>query len=375
MRNLFQSRTSLAPEAIHYPHLDTLRAFAAVWVIFRHGTLYGYFPKSGALTSFYGWGNSGVVLFFVLSGYLISRLIVNEMNSTGGLDIKRFWARRWLRTLPVAYVVFLVLRLGEVPEQFGKNWGGFTPYIFFLQNYLVPQPRYFNWAWSLCVEEQFYFFLPLVLFCIRKLRKAASAETLIRGIGLYGILLSLVLILPAALRGEIPNPYLTHHNLCGLFVGVFLASLPTASLVKGRGATVALLAGLAILGAAFQIRTNHYGGWDLIYPLLLSLGFGGIMLGALGAPFGIRGSLRGTSMLADLSYSAYLVHVPVLLFLTRTQGSQKSFLMALFITGLLSLGLHILVEVPFLKLRRLYFPSPGVRRSSPPKRQPSERAA
>ena len=105
----------------------------------------------------YGW--MGVDLFFVLSGFLIGRQAFKPRVETPARFLEAFWTKRWLRTLPLYYVVLFTCAvikpaLFHVPFK-GDIWHFAT----FTQNYMAP--RDFVASWSLCVEEQFYLVLPL----------------------------------------------------------------------------------------------------------------------------------------------------------------------------------------------------------------------
>ena len=146
------------------PNLDLVRAFAITAVMAAHGPK--LFPLQGAL-------GHGVDVFFVLSGFLIGRIFLRMEQ--GGLSLLRFWSDRWLRTLPAYYFVLLGgLVAGHV---LGSPWtlrdfqGKLWEYLVFFQNYdavSFAHPGHpFQVSWSLCVEEQFYFALPLLLLAAR----------------------------------------------------------------------------------------------------------------------------------------------------------------------------------------------------------------
>src|ERR1700722_14593981 len=91
------------------PVLDLLRAVAILWVILHH--LIDRFVLLDANTTFLkvlNSGNAGVDLFFVLSGYLIGRIILSEVRRPGELRVWSFWYRRWMRTLPAYFVTLLL---------------------------------------------------------------------------------------------------------------------------------------------------------------------------------------------------------------------------------------------------------------------------
>jgi peptidoglycan/LPS O-acetylase OafA/YrhL len=137
--------------------LDGVRGIAILFVILFH---YGFF---GA-----GW--IGVQLFFVLSGYLITSILLADKRRTTGEYFKRFYWRRSLRIFPLYYAYLLVLAavwfVTGSPIEFGQRWGYLFGYVYNYALLLVPlrQSVAFTHFWSLAVEEQFYLFWPAVVF-------------------------------------------------------------------------------------------------------------------------------------------------------------------------------------------------------------------
>ena len=146
--------------------LDLLRTIAISLVVISHAT-YILFPNSehSLVTLLRVIGAIGVDLFFVLSGFLIGRILLKTILKTKAefADLILFWKRRWLRTLP-NYVLILVVNI-VLCICFGKllpkNIGS---YFVFLQNFNTPHPDFFTEAWSLSIEEFAYLVLPFLLF-------------------------------------------------------------------------------------------------------------------------------------------------------------------------------------------------------------------
>ena len=157
-----------SPPNERFPALDGLRGIAAVGVVLFH-----VYPKY----TFWCW--SFVDLFFVLSGFLITRILITSPLPTG-LMLKRFWARRILRIWPVYYLaLFVCLAYGlakmlkvDPGYQMHDVWQTFL-FLQFVEFHFVPySPQwdyipYFKHTWSLAVEEQFYIIWPLILLCLR----------------------------------------------------------------------------------------------------------------------------------------------------------------------------------------------------------------
>ncbi len=165
-------------QVVYFENLDSLRAIAAMLVVFYHLTRFLKFPrfvfseKFLALMSFNGQGGSiGVTFFFTLSGFLITYLMFSEQEKTGTFNIKHFYFRRLLRIWPLYYLtIFIGFIL--IPTFFSSNelnpqHQNFWYYIFYLSNFdhitnpaRIPPPL--GVQWSVAIEEQFYLVWPLL---------------------------------------------------------------------------------------------------------------------------------------------------------------------------------------------------------------------
>ena len=140
--------------------LDTLSALAIALVFAYHYKVFVSAEPTLGWASRVGW--VGVDLFFVLSGYLIANQLFAGIRRGRALSLSAFYARRALRTLPVFWLVLAAYFL--LPSVMG----GRTPpplwrFLTFTQNFNLQPGTAFSHAWSLCIEEQFYLVLPLVL--------------------------------------------------------------------------------------------------------------------------------------------------------------------------------------------------------------------
>ncbi len=114
-----------------------------------------------------GW--SGVDLFFVLSGFLIGGQAFTETLVSFKTSLRNFWVKRWFRTFPLYFVVlfvYVIVKPIVFHKPFNDDW---RLYLFYLQNFFSPHD--FLQSWSLCIEEQFYFIFPLLVFGFSFLRK------------------------------------------------------------------------------------------------------------------------------------------------------------------------------------------------------------
>lgn len=143
------------------PSLDGLRAISIALVVFAHCTGTRFFPSFVFLRE--NLGNLGVRIFFVISGYLITSLLLNEMKATGRISLKWFYIRRALRIFPAAYIYIGTLCIFSA-FGFATLTGKQIAHAFsYTVNYLEPRPWNIGHLWSLSVEEQFYMLWPAVL--------------------------------------------------------------------------------------------------------------------------------------------------------------------------------------------------------------------
>lgn len=150
------------PTLPRIPGLDGLRAVAILMVIYSHAVQTYHWnsvvPFVWRLTP----GATGVTIFFVLSGYLITTLLLHEHRTRGRIHLAKFYARRLWRIMP-AYLVFLVIiKLLASTGTVDADWHSFSAALLFVGNYLQ-QPWILGHTWSLAVEQQFYLLFPLLL--------------------------------------------------------------------------------------------------------------------------------------------------------------------------------------------------------------------
>lgn len=299
--------------------LDVFRSVAILLVVFSHGMQ--LLPSFSALADFLSiFSYLGVELFFVLSGFLIGKILIESLAPTSGLtDVVEFWKRRWWRTLPNYYLFLIINLIG-----FGLFKDGFKfdpSYAFFTQNLLSPNTGFFSVSWSLAVEEWFYLITPLVFLCCLKITKSiVSAFFISCAILLCFSMFSRWIYIQAgdvSWNDEMRRVVIL--RLDSLMYGVIAAwfwMYHRANLINLRFVFVAL--GLLFLSLSVWMR-NHSSINDS--PLMLFMLFPLASMGSsllLPALSHWRSSMEGNFVGASFkstsiwSYSLYLIHVPLI---------------------------------------------------------------
>lgn len=292
----------------HIPQLDVLRGLAVLDVMLYHAADIG--PRLHLGTIFH-LGYTGVDLFFVLSGFLITGILVRTRENEKYFT--NFYARRVLRIWPLYYalLLFTFALLPAIQPQltaaiFAQThpWQSFP---FFLQNLMVNGNAYdtVRVTWSLAIEEQFYLVWPIVVWL--------APRRALKPLAISGLLLSLALRWSVQ-YGLIP-PLIIYTNtltrLDGLALGAFLALwIPEADRRTVKWAGVALMAAAAPLTIA--LGASNAGHWS--FYSLVALSFAGLVCVAINIPRAANlGFLKYTG---KISYCLYLVHVPICSFTT-----------------------------------------------------------
>jgi len=323
--------------------MDLLRAMAILAVILAH-VVYTYgAPKYLAPLQF---GGTGVYLFFMLSGWLLGNQLIKEANVSRSINLKRFWSRRWMRTLP-AYFAILILSL---VQRYLSNDNVQFPfdYFFLIQNYFYPL-EFFYVSWSLAVEEQFYLFIA-IFFAVTALLNKNTVFAL----------LTFLFILPVIFRtlGLYGHEFETHVIVDMCLAGVLLAHIANHfSSVWARLCKYAPL--LAMLGlAGFTIIVLMRYSLDReVNPdaLLLAFIFGSwLLLANSSSEWQQRLYVPGAYYIATRSYSMYLLHPETIAYLGKYADNFPFIIffgIILVTTMIISEVLYRVVELPFMAMR------------------------
>lgn len=302
--------------------LDHLRAIAITYVLIFH---YQFFGHPNWVKSIAGFGWSGVDLFFVLSGFLISGQLFATIGKGGTISLTEFFLKRFFRIIPPFLLIFALYFLFAD----AREWGHPSPawrYLTFTLNFGLDLRKYgtFSHAWSLCVEEQFYLVLPVIFLLFGYFRAGRKAIYLLLTLFIGGFLIRLWswhhFIVPALSTdsyGVLWNEYIyypTYNRLDSLLVGVSIAGLytfyPKVKAWINVNSHQVLFAGIILLVVSGFVckgySTYNTAIWG--FPLV-GLSYGLILASAV-CPSNMlyRFKLFVTTWLATLSYAIYLSH-------------------------------------------------------------------
>lgn len=290
-----------------YRSMDLLRAIAILLVVLAHTILSYGAPNHLAPLQL---GGTGVDLFFVLSGWLLGGQLFKESEKQGRINIKRFWIRRWMRTLPAYYSVLIlqVIQRYITKENVEFPWEFFV----FVQNYNHPF-GFFSISWSLCVEEQFYLLIAPLLGLLTSINKKTTTITLL-----------VMLVLPFIFRqmGWYSSIEETHVRIDCCVAGVFIAHIyhqyrSTWLQLTKYAPRIALISVLFYL-LFYIARYNPQLGINDPDVLLLAIIFGSwVMLANANDYWSNSLYLPGANYIATRSYALYLLHPESLAILKR----------------------------------------------------------
>ncbi|MDQ6696355.1 MAG: acyltransferase, partial [Actinomycetota bacterium] len=302
----------------YLPAFDGLRAVAISWVITTHLGLRGFFVT----------GDHGVDLFFVLSGFLITTLLLREHGRTGRVSLRHFYIRRALRLLPVVFLMFIVGAAVRMvgPEWFrSPKWTGLFAMVFYVSNWVhirdVNALGVLTPTWSLAIEEQFYLVWPPLVAAMLARGRGRRQIALAAGFG--ALAAAVYRFINTSGRG-IAYPFWYYNSFMradSLLVGCLLAaalSPSTVAYLRRRprwlsGMAWAGLGGVALVCVKQTVPQNvdFIPVWGLV---VLEISFALIVCALVVRPTSLAAavfSIRPLVWLGRRSYGLYVIHLAI----------------------------------------------------------------
>ncbi len=331
-------------------HIDGLRAIAVLLVLFNHLSY-----------SFFTGGYIGVDVFFVISGFLITRIILNEYNSTSSFSYLNFYFRRAKRILPALFVVLGITLIAAFflfsPNHFQSTGGASFAAALSLSNiYFWKSSGYFDLTssvkpllhtWSLGVEEQFYLIWPAIL--IFSLKRKISIPILVAVLFISSLSANILLQknhLTALFYGM---PF----RIFEFSLGAILCCIPQYKSKYAYSLEMLSTIGFALIliPAFYYTKNTLFPSYNAVFPavgasFLIYAGYCRYMGFLLTNPLS-----RGIGL---ISYSLYLIHWPLIVFTQYINDGellsyQKTFLLVISI--MLATLMYFYIEQPFRKIK------------------------
>ncbi|MEO1435765.1 MAG: acyltransferase [Bacteroidota bacterium] len=359
----FKTQTKTIAERQHIKVLDGLRGYAALLIVLAHAPRLAdsdIWQSINTLSVILKFGYIGVDIFFVLSGFLITRILIREKQA-GTFSFKRFYLKRALRIFPIYYLTIFLCGICI-------TWKGIAYTATYLSNYYFSYhtgPHPLSHTWSLAVEEHYYLLWPLLI-------GTCSLAWLRRNFLLWvclfvtiGLALTLAICEPLVIRKIVYNA--THFRILSIAFGSMLAFYESEVRALDRGQLIRLGAlFLIVFGLATHIQFIPllaflpYEVWrlwlfafssTLLFVLVFRLEDGQSIFRWLFTNVVIR-------FIGKISYAVYLFHFPIFfwfeLFPNQTGGRKvllSEFMLPLALVFLLPMLSYFLIERPLLKMK------------------------
>ena len=340
----------------HLPGLDGLRALAVIGVLaFHDNRLNG--------------GFLGVDLFFALSGFLITTLLIDELQRTNTVNLIGFWGRRLRRLLPAVMVLLIVVvvffRLfadtgqwiiarNDAPwsQFYTANWHQIYSGSGYWDAFAAPSA--FEHLWSLAIEEQFYLVWPVLVIVAWRIGRARGLAALTS----IGIFASFVAMLAIYNGGDPTRVYMgtdtrSFSLLCGAFVALpAIRKFINAGIQKFRAVASGLTAVLILVIGFMWFAVNGQSQWLFrggLFAHSIASALLAVLVASSSSKLSAVFSWRPLAYIGRLSYALYLWHWPVFIFCTRDRLDVNGLgltAIRLAITFALSIASYFLIEQP-----------------------------
>ena len=329
----------------HVTALDGIRGFAVLAVIAFHT------GQSWARGGFLG-----VDVFFVLSGYLITTLLLVEWHRTGSIGLGGFWSRRARRLLPALLLVlvgvggyaYFFARVADVRSirhdalatlGYVANWRFIFAKAGYFDSFAVPSPL--RHMWSLAVEEQFYLVWPVTALVLLRRFRSPRALLVVAVLGGAASMVAMSLLFHPG-RDPSRAYYGTDARAHTILIGVAVAVLLLGRAHEASPSRSRPLALAGVIGALFLVwacvtvdgqRAFLYRGGSALVALATAAVIASVVTTAFPHPLARVLSLRPLAFVGQISYGLYLWHWPIVLVLTRARTG---------LTGIPLLGVRVL---------------------------------
>ncbi len=301
--------------------IDGLRGLAVLLTVLFH-------------TMIFESGFAGVEIFFVISGFIITLLLTREFNQTQTIDIKKFWIRRISRLYPVLMIVVVMTLFLSINFPLYSLQDKIYSQAFYtslgIENWYEIIQNNSYWAngvqtpflhvWSICIELQFYIVWPFILKSIFKVSKSSTKKSAWIVLAIFAILVISTIFMSFSM--EFDAIYFNPFTRASSFViGGLFAIIACNSQQRNAAAvkvfTVLLFAAIGVLTYFFQMNNiNLFRGYIAIYSVLVATLMYLLMVSS-SMVMRILLENRVILFFGRISYSLYLIHVPVIYFLSR----------------------------------------------------------
>ena len=335
------------PSAGRMPSLDGLRAISIVLVVVGHlvGTRGFAFPDLGIGD----YAHLGVVVFFVISGFLITSLLISEYDTHGSVSLKLFYARRSLRIFPASYTYLAVVSAlwlgGQITLKAPDLWHGFT----YTVNYLPDGSWEVSHLWSLSVEEQFYLLWPFAFAALGP-RKATWAAAGVVCFGIFARISNRVFLIGTPYHDQPWFPMVAD----SLAVGCLLARL-RGWLEEQAWYVRSFQPGYSLLLLVLILLLNRYSSYTVVSVFGTTVIYFSLAVLIHRCVYDANDRMgwflncKPVAFVGVLSYSLYLWQQ---LFVNRYSGAWvNAFPQNLMFAVAAALASYFLVEKPLLRLR------------------------
>jgi peptidoglycan/LPS O-acetylase OafA/YrhL len=354
--------SGVGTQLTYMPALDGIRAVSILGIMANHGG--------------FAWADGGVIsvnVFFVLSGFLITMLLMKEWVRSGTIRLRAFWARRARRLLPALFVLlgaiglYLLWFAPDGTELAVRGDGLAT--LFYVANWheILTDQSYFNQisaaspllhTWTLAIEEQFYVVWPIVVIAILKLTRSTRFLFVVAVLGVLASAAEMALLFHLHPLADPSRLYYgtdtrAQDILTGAALGIVLFKRSPATSSRGRvGFSLLALAGAAVFVLEW-VRINGsadltYRGGFLVADVMVALVILGVTMAPAGLPARVL-SFRPLTFIGQISYGLYLWHWPIFLVLNHARTGLEDwplFLLRVAVTFVVAVLSWYLVETP-----------------------------